>query len=162
MVTLALLLRARRGQEPILLMIEWPLTRGAPGGQHVGTPSFLSQYTVTSSLPRPLEERMAFLPYYVFSCFSIDTEGEKPKMAVAGDETDGEAGGRGATGEPFTPGSLSPLCRSPVANRHILLWQLLGFHCERLGGRTQTWSAGDSWAQPPCHQLPGTLPTHCP
>lgn len=99
--------------------------------QHVGTPSFLSQCIVTSSLPRPLEERTVFLPptiYYVCSHFSIDAEGEKPKMAVAGGETDGEAGGWGATGEPFTPGSLPPLCRSPVANRHILLWQLLGSH----------------------------------
>lgn len=70
-------------------------------------------------------------------------------MAAAGGETDGEAGGRGATGEPFTPGSLAPLRRSPMANRHFLLWQLLRAHYERPGGGTQVWSAGDSWPQPP-------------
>lgn len=69
-------------------------------------------------------------------------------MAAAGGETDGEAGGRGATGEPFTPGSLAPLRRSPMANRHFLLWQLLRAHYERPGGGTQVWSAGDSWPQP--------------
>ena len=59
----------------------WDLT----ACQHVDTSSLLSQYTVTSSLPRPLDKRIAFLPptiYYVCSCFSIDAEGEKPKWQL--------------------------------------------------------------------------------